>query len=161
MPADAPRIYLDANVLLAYVADEEDRAETVQALLDEARRGEIEVVTSTLSIAEVAYGELDQDGNLTEEGEDAIDELWTPASPIQLVDVTQALTLQARGIIRKAKTEGLGGIQGADAIHLASAVMFGCAPIFTYEDQARRTRWQQATGIDVEEPYTNTPQLGI
>jgi hypothetical protein len=33
----------------------------VQALLDEARRGEIEIVTSILSIAEVAYSAHERD----------------------------------------------------------------------------------------------------
>lgn len=56
MPANPRRIYFDANVFLAYVGNEQGRADTVQALLDEARRDEIEIVTSVLSIAEVAYG---------------------------------------------------------------------------------------------------------
>ena len=33
------RIYFDANVLLAFVGNEENRADMVQTLLDEARRG--------------------------------------------------------------------------------------------------------------------------
>jgi hypothetical protein len=53
MPANPRRIYFDANVFLAYVGNEAGRADTVQALLDEARRGEIEIVTSVLSVAEV------------------------------------------------------------------------------------------------------------
>lgn len=39
--------------------------------------------------------------------------------------------------------------------------MFGCDEIFTYEAEARRARWQQLTGIDLPEPATNTPQLGV
>lgn len=42
MPADPRRIYFDANVFLTYVGNEEGRADTVQTVLDEARRGEIE-----------------------------------------------------------------------------------------------------------------------
>ncbi len=99
MPVSPPRVYFDANVLLAYVGDEEGRADTVQTLLHEGRRGEIEILTSVLSIAEVAFGALERDNGLTVEGEAAIEELWTPASPIQLIDVTQALTRQARTLI--------------------------------------------------------------
>lgn len=161
MPASRRRIYFDANVFLAYVGNEVGRADTVQALLDEARRGEIEVVTSVLSIAEVAYGAHERDHGLTEVGEDAIDQLWTPASPVTLVDVSQAVTRDARMIIREAKKQGLSGIRGADAVHLATASMFGCAKLFTYEAEARRTRWQQITGIEVFEPITNTPQLDV
>ena len=58
MPAEAARrlYYADANVLLAYVGNEPGRADIVEALLDEARRGVIEIITSVLSIAEVAFG---------------------------------------------------------------------------------------------------------
>ena len=48
MPASTRRIYVDANVLLAYLGNETGRAEIVQALLDEARRSEIEIITSVL-----------------------------------------------------------------------------------------------------------------
>jgi len=161
MPADPRRIYFDANVFLAFIGNEEGRADVVQVILDEARRGEIEIVTSVLSIAEVAFGAHERDHGLTEAGEEAIEQLWTPASPITLVDVSQAVTRNARTIIREAKNQGLSGIHGADAVHLATARMFGCDEIFTYEAEARRTRWQQITGVDVSEPFTSTPQLDI
>jgi predicted nucleic acid-binding protein len=161
MPVSLRLIYFDANVFLAYVGNEEGRADTVQALLDEARRGEIEIVTSILSIAEVAYGAHERDHGLTEAGEEAIEQLWTPASPVTLVDVSQAATRNARTLIRKAKEQDLSGVRAADAIHLATARMFGCDEIFTYEAEARRRRWKQITGIPVSEPVTNTPQLGI
>jgi predicted nucleic acid-binding protein len=161
MPASLRRIYFDANVFLAYIGNEEARADTVQALLDEARRSDVEILTSVLSIAEVAYGAHERDHGLTELGEEAIEQLWTPASPVMLVDVSQAVTRNARRIIRDSKTRSLSGIRGADAIHLATARMFGCNEIFTYEGEARRTRWQQLTGIQVSEPITNNPQLGF
>lgn len=161
MPADPRRLYFDANVFLAYVGNEEGRADTVQALLDEARRAEIVIVTSVLSIAEVAYGAHERDEGLSEAGEQAIEELWTPASPVTLVDVSQAVTRNARTIIRVAKIQGLSGFRGADAVHLATARMFGCEVIFTYETEARRLRWQQIAGISVSEPVTNTPQLDL
>ncbi len=161
MPADPRRLYFDANVFLAYVGNEEGRADTVQALLDEAGRAEIVIVTSVLSIAEVAYGAHERDEGLTEAGEEAIEELWTPASPVTLVDVSQAVTRNARTIIRDAKIRGLSGFRGADAVHLATARMFACDVIFTYETEARRLRWQQIVGIPVSEPVTNTRQLDL
>ncbi len=160
MPADPRRLYFDANVFLAYVGNEEGRADTVQALLDEARRAEILILTSVLSIAEVAYGAHERDQGLTEAGEEAIEELWTPASPITLVDVSQAVTRNARTIIRDARSQGLSGFRGADTVHLATASMFGCDVILTYEGEARRMRWQQIVGIPVSET-TDTPQLGL
>ncbi len=161
MPADPRRIYLDANVFLAFVGNEAGRADTVQAILDEGRRDELEIVTSVLSIAEVAFGAHERDHGLTEAGEEAIEQLWTPASPVTLVDVSQAVTRNARAVIREARKQGLGGIRGADAVHLATARMFGCDEIFTYEVEARRTTWQRVTGIRVSEPITSTPQLDV
>ena len=90
MPASTRRIYVDANVLLAYLGNETGRAEIVESLLDEARRSEIEIITSVLSIAEVAFGAQERDAGLTREGEAQIDTLWQPASPITLVDVRLA-----------------------------------------------------------------------
>ena len=38
MPPDrAHRVYLDANVILAYVANQANRADTVQSILEDAR----------------------------------------------------------------------------------------------------------------------------
>lgn len=161
MPANPRRIYLDANVFLAYVGNEEGRADTVQALLDEARRREIEIVTSVLSIAEVAFGAHERDHGLTEAGEEAIEQLWAPASPMTLVDVSQAMTRNARTMIRETKIQGFSGLRGADAVHLATARIFGCDEIFTYEAEKRRAQWQQITGIAVSEPATNTLQFDL
>lgn len=56
MPAEQERVYLDANVFLAYVSGEDGRANTVEALLVAARKGELVVLTSTVSVVEVAFG---------------------------------------------------------------------------------------------------------
>ena len=107
MPGNAPRIYVDACVLLAYVGDEAGRADIVLAMLDASRRGEIEVLTSVLSVAEVAYGGLERDAGLTAAGEAEIDKLWAPASPITLVDVSEPLARTARSSIRSARDKKL------------------------------------------------------
>jgi len=113
-----------------------------------------------LSITEVAFGANERDSGLTDEGETAIDELWSPASPITLIDVSEALTRSARALIRSAKVQGR-SVRGADAVHLASAVLFGADAIYTYEADARRQTWAQLTAIPVSEPVTDRPQLGI
>lgn len=50
------RVYFDANVFLAFVSDEPDRAAVVQELLRLTQPKAVAVLTSTVSIAEVAYG---------------------------------------------------------------------------------------------------------
>ena len=118
-------------------------------------------MTSVLSIAEVAFGAHERDHGLTEAGEEDIDQLWTPALPVTLADVSQAVTRNARTMIRETRNQGLSGLRGADAVHLATAQMFGCDEIFTYEAEKRRTQWQRITGIAVSEPVTNKPQLDL
>lgn len=56
MPEAPPRYYWDANVFLTYIHLVPERAPDIDALLDAARDRKIEVVTSTLSIVEVAFG---------------------------------------------------------------------------------------------------------
>ena len=161
MPANPRRIYLDANVFLAYISGEDGRAGTVQSVLEEARRGEIEVITSILSIAEVAYAAHETAQGLTSDGEAAIDELWKPASPITLVDASEATARDARRIIRKSKTDQVKTPGSVDAVHLATASIHGCDAIFTYEKDASRKAWEQLTGIAVTEPETTVPQLDL
>jgi len=162
MPAEPPRVYLDANVLLAYVSDEDGRASVVQSLLDDGRHYRVALLTSTLSIAEVAYAAV-SDGlpDLTAESETAIDQLWVPASPIGLVDVSQAVTRAARSVMRSASASEGAGVRSADAIHLATAQLYECDRFFTYEKESRRLRWNTLISANVSKPYSEAPQLDV
>ena len=161
MPVKVPRVYVDSNVLLAYVGNEEGRADTVQSILEDAQQSRIEILTSVLSIAEVAYVQADSGGGISSESDAAIDELWTPTSPITLVDVSETVVREARWVIRRAKQTSVGGIRSADAIHLASARLHGCDRLFTYENESTRQRWDTLIEANVVEPFADTPQLGF
>lgn len=159
MPASPARVYLDSNVLLAYVAGAQGRADAVRAVLEASRGKEIEVLTSVLSITEVAYAAQERDAGLTEEAEDSIDKLWEPASPITLVAVSERLTFRARGLIRQARQKGIRSLRSADALHLASATQANCSEVFTYEAEATRRGWSSLIGIPVNEPAVDQPTL--
>jgi len=115
-------------------------------------------LTSVLSIAEVAFAANDSTGVVSPEDEEAIDQLWVPASPITLVDVSETVTRTARSLIRQARGGG-GGVRSADALHLASAQLHGCSRFFTYEKASTRARWNELVDATVEEPFTDFPQL--
>ena len=85
MRARPIRVYLDSNVLIAYVADEEGRAGVVQSVLEDARGKKIELITSVLSITEVAFISTDQAGGDPVGSQESLDQLWVPASPINVV----------------------------------------------------------------------------
>lgn len=157
MPGDAHRrISLDANVLLAYVGNE-DAADVVETSSTKPA-GIVEVVTFVLTIAEVAYGAHERDAGLTEQGEALIDVLWQPGSPITLVDVSQATAREARRLIA-AKTMGVAGLRSIDAMHLASARLADAGEIFTYENATRRQAWHELTELPVSEPTVASAQL--
>ena len=161
MPDNVPRVYADANVLLAYVGNEAGRADTVESILEDARQSRVELLTSVLSIAEVAYVQTDSSADFSPAGDAAIDELWKPASPITLVDISETVAREARGVIRQAKQTSAGRVRSADAIHLASAQLHGCDRFFTYEHDNMRQRWATLIGASVTEPFTDNPQLDL
>lgn len=55
MPDDDSRVYWDANVLLSYINGVADRVPIIEELFRQARAGEIELLTSSVSRVEVAF----------------------------------------------------------------------------------------------------------
>ena len=149
-PLNRPRVYADACVILAYISNEEDRADTVQSVLDDARTERIDLFTSVMSITEVAY--IEADNTDPSANEDLIDQLWAPASPITLIDISQRVARNARSVVRRARQEGFRGVRSADAIHLASAELQGCSRFFTYEKTTTREQWNHLIPAIVSEP---------
>jgi predicted nucleic acid-binding protein len=154
MPDPRRLVYWDACVFLDYVNEAGDKMPVLDVLIDRAGpRGDIEIVTSMMSIAEVAFGRLDQTGQGFDPTVEArIDALWTDPI-IKLVDIHRIITFQARDLIRTAKLAGQ-GLSGADAIHLATAQRMQVAEFHTYD--TRLFRFSMRFGFPVVEP--NTPQ---
>lgn len=153
------RIYLDSNVLLAYVSAERERVDMVQSLLQEADTGKVHLFTSYLSITEVAYVASDDEPNGGASDEASIDELWTPSSPIRLAEVSIRVARMARSVTRRARLSGIRGVRSVDAIHLASAEINKCDRFFTYEKKSTRTAWNTLIQPDISEPYVDKPHL--
>jgi len=141
MTAEAPLIYLDASVLLSYVNDAPERADMIQDLLEDAESGKAHLMTSILSIAEVAYISPGQQWSVNAEDESVIDELWAPESPVKLAEVSRCVAHQARSIIRKARSNETARVRSVDAVHLATAEINGCHRFYTYESESKRTGW--------------------
>jgi predicted nucleic acid-binding protein len=145
------RIYWDSCVPLSYVNGTPDRTPVIDELLRHARRGEVELITSVLSITEVAFAASEQaDGDLSEEVEDRIDSLWTPDSPIELVEFHDLIARDARGLIRRGVQQKWGKLKPPDAIHLATANRVGVDRFHTYDD--RLLRWDGVLGFPVTRP---------
>lgn len=146
------RVYWDANCFLAYINGEADRLPMLDALFEEARRGEIAIVTSMVSLTEVAYEASEKESRrLSQEVEASLDALFEDRSVVSLAEYHQFVARDARRLIRQALAEGW-RLQPMDAIHLATALDARAEEVHTYEAPNRRSLWTGLVGIPVAAP---------
>lgn len=145
--------------MLAYLSDEAKRAPVVEELLRNAATNRLVVVTSTVSIAEVAYGAEEKlQRVLDAEVEARIDALWQPGSPVRLVEASRRVMVEARALMRKNLAAGHRALTPMDVVHLATAAIERVDQLATYEEKAR-PRWAELTGLNVVEPYVEQQSL--
>jgi predicted nucleic acid-binding protein len=154
-----PRVYWDANVVLSYLNAVPERLAVIEELLRRARAKDIEIVTSALSITEVAFAQGEKDGaQLDARVEQDIDELWAPGSPIATVEFYDLIAYGARGLVRQGLPQGWGFLKPLDAIHVATAQHFAVSEFHTYDKKI--LRWNGHLAFSVTEPQTAQGILG-
>lgn len=157
MPDPPLRIYWDSCVFLNYVNQTPDKLPAIDQLLLNARNGEVEILTSVLAVAEVAFAAQEKaQGQLDPETEKKIQALWTPPAPVQLVEFHVLIAEGARGLIRSALGQGW-SLKPYDAVHLATAQRMRAGKVHTYESKWRR--YSGMIGCLVEEP--SAEQVGM
>lgn len=160
MPDSGPsRVYWDANVFLSLLADDPTRLPVLESILNRVRAsgGKEEVITSTLSITEVAFGAEEQIGQpLDSDIEDRINALWDDPSTIKLRDFDRLIARDARQLIRLAR-EHKWSLKPADAIHIATAKAVGAVEFNTYDE--RLDKFESIAGLTISRPFTSQPQL--
>jgi predicted nucleic acid-binding protein len=160
MPSVRRRIYCDANVFLSYVNELPGRVGDIDAMFAEAQRGEIQIITSTLTVAEVAFATVEQDAKATDPAIQArIDALWELGSPFQLVDFHLLIAEKARDLQRLGLPLGWKGLRSIDAMHLATAQHEQVDELNTYD--AKLPRYASLIGCPIREPQPSQPQLGL
>src|SRR3954454_22258751 len=103
MPGEPQRIYWDSNVFLSYINSIPDRARVINAIFDEVRSSKsgIEIITSALSMVEVAFSQEERDARrLDETVERAIEEMWRDTSVVKLVEYYAQIGDDARLLMR-------------------------------------------------------------
>lgn len=150
-------IYLESSVHIAYLKEEAERADTIEAALRSAQGQDahVEFFTSTISLVEVAYSTTLAD--TLEEDIARIDTFWAYA-PIAFIEVNKINAEQARSLIRhRARNNPHPQIAGArrraaDALHLATALAMPCDEFWTYDsgDFVKYGTHQ----IKITEPYS-------
>lgn len=158
MPSKVPRLYWDANVFLSYVNGTPDRLPHIEALFREAEQEKVEIVTSTVSITEVAYGSVEMDQRaLDPEVQEKIEGLWVPASPVNLVEVSVLVVEDARKIMREAIPEGAKVAKPIDAVHLSTAIRMEADVFHSYDGPLRKIAGR--VGLIAAEPSATSPLL--
>lgn len=131
-------VYLDSSVVLAYLKGEKERVDIVDAVITEAakRPGDLHLVTSALSLVEVAY--VEQLDSRMEQGFREIDEFWASA-PIQIIEVNQVNALEGRRLLRERAAAHTSSQlpqpkkRAADALHLGTAIWMRSDEFWTYD----------------------------
>jgi len=131
--SDLPLVYWDACVPLAYINGEANRLPHIQGLLQDSGKN-IQIVTSILSITEVAFAKVEQDGKSPDADTEAkINKLWEIGSPIETVEFYELIAEDAKKLMRAGLPHGF-SLKPADAIHLATADRLQVTEFHTYDD---------------------------
>jgi predicted nucleic acid-binding protein len=138
-------VYWDSSIFLSYVNREEDRVSRVVTSLERATPdGDLEIVTSVLSVAEVASSyswlEAAEDYQLNEQRADL---LWDD-NRFTLQDLDYEIALDARDFVRAAREQRL-GLKPADAVHLATARALRADVVHTFD----RRLFQYSSWLDI------------
>jgi predicted nucleic acid-binding protein len=99
--------------------------------LKAGQAGEIDVITSTLTIAESRRAEAPP----TDEVKRLFNSILTSGKVVHLAQMTQAIAERARDLHWEHKIN----LGGADAIHVATALTVGCKEFLTFDRKKARS----------------------
>ncbi|MHC4498038.1 MAG: type II toxin-antitoxin system VapC family toxin [Planctomycetota bacterium] len=151
---DQIRYYWDACVFLEVINASPDRLPALEGILDDCDNHKLEIYTSMLTIAEVAYARAEKESRSLEAAvDDKINKLWEPGSPIKVVEVYQSIAYDAKELIRQGLKQGW-VLKPFDAVHLATAKRMGVSEFHTY-DEKRLPRYSEIVGYKILKPHTD------
>jgi predicted nucleic acid-binding protein len=157
MPSDVPVFYWDSNMFLSYIDKTPERMPYLDSLLSDSDEGKIRIITSVVSIVEVAFAAQEQQKRvLSATEEQNIEALWQDHRVVQLVEFHEGIARDARGLIRDGLLKKW-RLKPKDAIHLASARYYEAVRMHTYDRALRK--YGPLIGRPVEEPSTARPRL--
>jgi predicted nucleic acid-binding protein len=145
-------VYWDSSAFLSRFARAAGRVEALEEVTDAAERGEIQIVTSILTMAEVAWWDGD-DAKTPEQEEKLVAFFENPYITVQPLDYFVAE--HARRLIREHKK-----LHGADAVHLATAVRHGVSTVHAYDTDMLNLNGKIG-GLAVEEPVCQQGKLNM
>lgn len=129
MANDPQRIYLDSCGYISVIQQTAGRYEVLRDLIQDAMDGKVVLVASALVLAEVV--KIHDCGDTTEADEKKIREFFEN-SFIKVRSVDREIATEAAVLVRKH------GIKPPDAVHVATAIKFGCVCLQTYDGASKR-----------------------
>lgn len=117
-------IYWDSDAFLGWLQEEEGKVDLCRATLERAKSGEVLIVTSALTMAEVLW--MKKAPKITQDKADIVQRFFRK-SYIRVHNVTRAISEQAQLLVWQHN------IKPKDAIHLATAVHLKVSTLETFD----------------------------
>lgn len=138
MPVRRPCFYWDSCIFIDYVQRNPDWIGILEDIVEESRNKDILIVTSTVTIAEVAFAESERPpGTLDPAKLAALNAMWDDRDIVLTIEFHRGIAEAARDIVRYGRHSGL-KLRSIDAIHLATAKNFGVAAFHTTDRDLRK-----------------------
>ena len=127
--ADTKKVYWDSCVWISLINQEAGRVENCQAMVEAARKGEVSIWTSSLSLTEVFKKKCSGVNGQIEGSKDPDFEAFIEQDFVTEVQVDHDIAVVARRLLRSNQQLK----KPADAIHLATAVLYNLDEFHTYD----------------------------
>ncbi len=158
MPGRPTYFYWDSCTFLSYCNGNPDRLPTLQALLEQVVNSkDIRILTSTLTIVEVAYVLKEGVQDVSQETLEAIEDVWAERDILEFVEFHRVTAYAARELMRDAVRYGWKPLKPIDAIHLAIARVVArnadVREVHTYDEEL--WKWSKHLSLKICEPQVN------
>jgi predicted nucleic acid-binding protein len=127
--ADPKKVYWDSCVWISLINEETGKVKRCQNVIDQARKGEVQIWTSSLTLAEVFKKKCDGASVSIAEAHDADFEKYIEQDFLVEVQLDHDIGVLARRLLRAHPDLK----KPADAIHLASAVLNNVDELHTFD----------------------------
>ena len=160
MPNRGDTVYWDSCVFLSYINGHPTRLPVIDALLEESQRGDFTIITSTISLTEVAYAEIEKQNRALEPAQErAIDALFSDREVVTVIEFHELVAREARSLLRRAVEAGR-KLSPMDSIHLATAIHQDADVLHTYDEPLTKVG-REFFGFPVEEPTSQNPRMNL